>query len=444
MTAPLPFDRSADLLSKHFDGSLTESEHAELSDMLRSDATLRERMVELMIEDALLSESHPTIEAPLPIYRKGCEPAERKLRWPVMLAAAGVAIAAAGLAIYTSMGDPEPEPRRTPIATLVDATGPVLVDNDMADRGRDYPAGVVDIAGGTADFMMTSGVGVHLRGKSRVIMRTPMSAAITRGTAAFRCPPGAAGYTVHLPDGSRIVDLSTAFEVYVGDDGEQIVEVTEGLVDLNYGEETRSLTTDHAARYADGRWEIVDVSGRGIASHSESVRVLAFAPKSVAAGELEDSDRVFVIRERTDVVLDKPMAVAIREPGEFGFDKLSSGPLAAGTRVDSYLLHYDAVGDDKDARMTIEADVTFDRPVLGLIVKSGINANDAMFAHPDTTYEQDKTRGIEIEDVVILSEDRRTVTLKLTGWRPDQVRVFVKSKPIGNESPAALPAGDAP
>lgn len=458
MTTPPPNPDLLELIRKAVDD---EGAADELNALLRTSPDARAAYLDYLELHAILgwerSEEalpvvEPAVEKTYPIYRKGCEPQPSRIR-PHHYAIAAALLAACGLAIYLLPLNPEPAPTdpapRPAITTLVESTGPaVYIDDEIANQGDEYPAGRIVTRGGRAEFQLRGGTNVRLQGPTQLYVRSRTSAALANGAAEFTCPPGVEGYTVHLPSGARVVDLGTAFSMTAGPSLGESVHVTQGLVELHDGDRVIPLPARHAARYVDGAWQLIDLTAQGVAAHSGNVHQLAFTPKSVAAGQLEDSERLFLLRERTNVQLEEPLMVAIRQPGEFGFDKLSSGPIEAGSTVDSYLLHFDAVGDDKDAKRSIKASVTFDRPVLGLIVKAGINRNDAMFAHPDAEYLEDKTRGIEKEDTVTLSEDRRTVSVHLTGWRPDQLRVFVKSKPVEIKTPgppkppAPLPAGD--
>lgn len=455
MSTPPPNPALLDMIRGAVDDDATADATTKLNELLRTSPEARAAYLDYLELHAILGwersneDTQPNeTDAPesYPIYRKGCEPKPRRFRAHHFAIAAAL-LAACGLAVYLLTGSTDPQPTapeyHPPITTLVASSGPaVYIDDAIANEGNEYPAGRIVTQGGVAEFQLRGGTNVRLHGASRLQVRSRTSAALSEGSAEFNCPAGVVGYTVHLPSGARVVDLGTAFTMTSGPALGESVHVTEGLVELHDGDRVIALPARHAARYVDHAWQIIDLTAQGVAEHTANVHELAFTPKSVAAGQLEDSERLFLLRERTDVRLDEPLLVAIRRPGEFGFDKLSSGPIEAGTTLDSYLLHFDAVGDDKDSARTIEASVTFDRPVLGLIVKAGINNNDALFAHPDAEYVEDKTRGIEKEDTVTLSQDRRTVSVRLTGWRPDQLRVFVRSEPTQEKSPVPSPEGD--
>ncbi|MEK6238987.1 MAG: hypothetical protein N2C14_30090, partial [Planctomycetales bacterium] len=113
--------------------------------------------------------------------------------------------------------------------------------------------------------------------------------------------------------------------------------------------------------------------------------------------------------------------------------------VAAGRRARSYLLQLDPIGrlqkrDPNKAR--VMGQITFDRPIIGLIGSSAkLTATDAAFGHPRGDY-GNAPRGIEPprardhsgsgRDVVVLSQDQRTLSLDLSaGSAVDQIRVLI-------------------
>ena len=106
----------------------------------------------------------------------------------------------------------------------------------------------------------------------------------------------------------------------------------------------------------------------------------------------------------------------------------------------SYLLQLDPVGRlarNASNKPRVMGQVTFDSPVIGLIASSSkLSATDELLGHPSGDYVKTR-RGIEPprtadtseeqRDVVILSDDRRTLSVDLSaGTAIDQIRVIVK------------------
>ena len=191
---------------------------------------------------------NPISAAGVPMYRKGYEPRPFKLR-PHHFALAAAALLIAGLAVglysavayYQHQVELEKEQAAIaaardaqPVATLIESTGNLTTPSGYPSDGRDYPRGEYTLSGGSAEFMLTNAVNVKLRGKSRMYMRNDMNVSLTHGSAAFVCPTDAKGFTVHLPDGSKVVDLGTAFRVKVQEQGRSSVAVTEGSVRVEH------------------------------------------------------------------------------------------------------------------------------------------------------------------------------------------------------------------
>ena len=185
------------------------------------------------------NEAPPLSAAGVPMYRKGYEPQPFKLRAHHIALTAATLLAACGLAAYllTTSVDPEPSPPEPssppPVATLIQNTGNLRTPHGYPAEGDDYGRGEYSLDRGTAEFMLTNAVNVKLRGKTRLHMANNMSVSLTRGTAEFYCPKEAKNFTVHLPSGARVVDLGTRFIVKVSESGQQIVYVSEGLVELH-------------------------------------------------------------------------------------------------------------------------------------------------------------------------------------------------------------------
>ena len=248
------------MIDAYLDGNLAPDAFAALSKTLREDPAAAQTFAHRSIAHRALRQLHTTAPeaaapsgatesathapgtAPLsaagvPMYRKGYEPQPFKLRAHHFAFLAATLLAACGLAAYllTASVDPKPDPvdpnqPPAPVATLIQNTGDLRTPHGYPAEGDDYGRGEYTLSTGTAEFMLTNAVNVKLRGDTRMVMRNNMNVALTRGSAAFVCPKGAAGFTVHLPDQSKIVDLGTAFKVELDDDGRSKLRVTQGAV----------------------------------------------------------------------------------------------------------------------------------------------------------------------------------------------------------------------
>ena len=225
--------RLRQLLHGYEIGEATPEQVAELSAMIKADPAAARAAAQWMLMTSDVSET-------MSKRRAATTQASRphlKLALALAGTAAAVLLTACGLAVYllTTSVDPKPDPvdpnqPGPSVATLIENTGDLRTPGDFAIEGENYSAGEYSLSGGTAEFMLTNAVNVKLRGDTRMVMRNNMNVSLTRGSAAFVVPKDAEGFTVHLTDGSKIVDLGTAFNVEIDDgDGTQL-RVTEGAV----------------------------------------------------------------------------------------------------------------------------------------------------------------------------------------------------------------------
>lgn len=105
---------------------------------------------------------------------------------------------------------------------------------------------------------------------------------------------------------------------------------------------------------------------------------------------------------------------------------LDPATIPAGTVVNSYLVHFDRVGQP-GAFLFRSGSVTLDQPVLGLIsTRTNLLASDAILGIPTTTYAVGSNRGVELtdQDSFQLSSDLHTVSFTLgTSVGEDQLRI---------------------
>ncbi|RMF86878.1 MAG: hypothetical protein D6739_02515, partial [Nitrospirae bacterium] len=154
---------------------------------------------------------------------------------------------------------------------------------------------------------------------------------------------------------------------------------------------------------------------------------LAPPPGDVTLGAYESDTAIYLFPERTGVTLASDLAADVTAPGSVGTSAdLTPGTIAAATAVDSYLLHFDPVGSTNVVRLT--GSVTFDRPILGVLVADNTLAgSDGPLGHPGTLYPTTLAlRGLEFpgQDYLTLSADMRTLELDWTASDVlDQVRV---------------------
>lgn len=168
-----------------------------------------------------------------------------------------------------------------------------------------------------------------------------------------------------------------------------------------------------------------------VVSTSSNV-VVQQAPSSLAVSAVESNSQLFLIAESQNLTLVNNLSVDIVQSGrfdDFGWNVLKSfaGEIDTGTVVDTWLLHFDPVGNPSNNQAPVlSGSLTFTMPILGLLVRhNSMNNSDSLLGATGTTYGKGGSRGLENGDDITLSADRRTLTIDRlfeTG-NMDQVRI---------------------
>ena len=170
----------------------------------------------------------------------------------------------------------------------------------------------------------------------------------------------------------------------------------------------------------------------GIISFLGDVDFIA-PPPSVVLGDLEDDQLTRIFLEQSAVILGSDVGADVTLPGVVDeAADLTPGTISSGTRIDSYLFHF----DPRSASGASVGSVTFNRDILGILVQtSSLDATDALLGALATMYQLNDFRGVEgpgfetqgvtVNDIVTLSADFRTVRFDFsTTARIDQIRVI--------------------
>ncbi|MEO2027250.1 MAG: FecR domain-containing protein [Fuerstiella sp.] len=312
--------------------------------------------------------------------------------------------------------------------------------------------GIVQLDVGIARLDFANGASVTLQGSARFEVLSNNRTRLHHGILTAQIPEAAIGFEVQTP-AMDVVDLGTAFGVSVGTDGETGVCVFEGEVEVNLagrdavqlvreGNAVRSRPSGSVIKsvaYETNRYEGAWPVTSGVLQATGLMKFVSPGPEFVP-GRFEDNERILVFLERSGVVPQTEFFVDLVDPGQYQrIHRSEQHAIAAGGRIRSYLLQLDPVGRlERNAinKPRVIGQVTFDRPVIGLIASSKkLSATDDLLGHPGGDYVKTR-RGIEPpradnasdsgRDVVILSVDRRTLSLDLSaGTAVDQIRVVV-------------------
>lgn len=184
-----------------------------------------------------------------------------------------------------------------------------------------------------------------------------------------------------------------------------------------------------------------------IQEYNGQLTYLEQPPASVELNALVSDTLMFMFTEKEDYITTGDLILDLSEPGDYfddsiipdslqTWDLLNPGLIEAGTKVHSVYFHYDnetynETFDLSDylnciGQYQVNAEITFNYPVLGLIMRAGFGAQDHLgisnteLGIPTVEYDEDNFMsfpGINIvdgcqSDRFILSEDRYTLTLK--------------------------------
>ena len=154
------------------------------------------------------------------------------------------------------------------------------------------------------------------------------------------------------------------------------------------------------------------------------------APSSVVQGSLESNTAQFLFQEQSGLTLGSSLAVDITTAGTFtSMASLTPGFIAAGTVVDSYLVHAEAVNVGAASYM---GSVTFNSAILGVIVLSqSLDQTDAILGRAGTLYPvagAEPSRGLELGsalpfDTISVSGQTITLTDAVNGAQ-DEIRII--------------------
>ena len=308
--------------------------------------------------------------------------------------------------------------------------------SEKLNRGRRLQLGL-----GSVELRLVSGVRVVLQGETDVVLRSAMEIELNNGQLFADVPDNAHGFRV-TTSGMDVIDLGTQFGVRIGATGAD-VHVFEGEVEVESEDKSqakRTLTTAQAAHFNPRgqlkNWVALDYEGfgapvltPGVISTTEAVHWFADPPSSFGFTE---ADSVALVLERRNVLLEQPLDVT--------FDRHKRGTnsaydthvkvLEAGTRVDSYLMHFNpSVRLGKGPG----GGVQFDRPIIGVIARGDqLRSSDAILGLPELAYPDETRRGLEGDsealDVIRMEGDQMGVAFSGQETGLDQVRILIESR----------------
>lgn len=449
------------LCASYLDGSLTDEERDRLAGMLENDpALVAELRGQLVISGALarmrpelsdesfLRSALPHLQAVgdenVEVFpgRVMAEIRSRRNRRMVFAIAATVILSGTLALLVPGV---KRESGGTATATLY--TG------DESGEPREVRSGeTLEVSSGVSRLEFSNGAVVAVEAPASLLVRSPQEVVLHRGRLNGWCPETAHGFRV-VTTSATLTDRGTAFGVSADADGTSDFVVLDGKVDVEKDGVTRTLLEGGAVRANRGKGRLRDLPfepspyqrtwpvASGIrTTKGEVIPAPPGTPETLAA--LESDTHILVIPERRDFVLKNRIRVDIDSPGIYqGEELLANLPFKARPkgRMRSYLLRYNPVGSvPKPGFRRFEGSVTFDRPVLGIIVGGKkLHQTDELLSKaplPTLNAIDAELRGLERAknpgaDSVTLSEDRKTVTVIFyAGESIDEIRAITADR----------------
>ncbi|MDP7274531.1 MAG: FecR domain-containing protein [Planctomycetaceae bacterium] len=380
-----------------------------------------------------------------------------RLRFSIVLAGSIAASVVFALGLFLSRpqeGEPVAlQPKiQVPFVTISQTVDVEWDGERDLNKGDRIAAATLDLRDGFVRLGFDSGVEVTLQGPAKLELMSPEHAKLTSGLLTATVPPGAEGFRVDTPN-AQVVDLGTAFGIHLDNNGVSRVSVFDGEVDvaLPGSGEKLLLKEGESVRVEDG--EDIETADFDTAPYAKIWPISSGIERSTGAFRftpawprrlrfVRSDDEIFVAPEGYVTTLDRPLKVNVSAPGEyFRAEEVSVLELPAGRAVRSFILHFHPRHDGRRRRFKrTTGSITFDRPVLGLIVlHEELAASATRFpgrrAGETLRHRQLELTGHPVGDLITLSDDRRTVGLDLAAPRrfSDLVRVIVDAS---NETPA--------
>ncbi|WP_459557179.1 FecR family protein [Lacunimicrobium album] len=303
---------------------------------------------------------------------------------------------------------------------------------------------VVRLDQGFAQFCMASGVLVNVEAPAELKFTGTNKVQLLSGKVDADVPHSAIGFCLETPSG-EIVDLGTRFCVQVDKNGGTNCGVLTGSVEA-FAQDAKSdreyeplrLMEGTAVSVKSGKIQAIDhqsfVDGftsmdnavRGVLQCTSNLSFLREAPL-----QLGPQTGPLLFFEQEGVTTTGEEIVNIVSPGSYKPDEYNPPVhhLPAGLTVSS-LMFFVRADEGEAIHRQGAVEIRFTYPIVGIMTnQAGLSASQSIFGHPETDYlamgVKDRP-GIEPNDVVSISEDRRTLFIQYTALI-DGCRILLKT-----------------
>ena len=452
-----------ELINGYLDDSLSEDQQRELSAWIKADAVNAKRFAKaVMLHDRLECELNAEAETQTSI-----EPLEESKVIPFPVSGFGTRLIqlAAAIALMLTIlywptgpeievvqkqevGAPVPAPNPAPVeegfVTIAHVVDVHFGEGSDLKTGQRLGRHTIFMNSGVLRLQFDSGVEVTVQGPAKYELLDPALTKLSSGLLTANVPPGAEGFRVDTPT-AEVTDLGTSFGVRLDSNGTSHVSVFDGEVEVEEPDSgQRKLLKEGEAVLvtAKDKLETVDFDARpyakvlpvstGIAGSTGAFELAPPWPRRL--GLIAGDENILVVPDGYRRRLRRPLKVNVSRPGRVDSEEhLSPAEIPAGVPLRSFILFYQP-RERLPRRMAsrIEGSITFDRPIVGLILlHEEIQKSAGRFSKRKMGSEQPRKQVDFLPgpagDILTLSEDRKTLTVDLSapGKSSDLIRVIV-------------------
>ena len=214
--------RLIELSERYADEKLSAAEMTALEAELRTDAAARSFFAKALHQHAELSFDHSWHSQAAPVS----QPTVRPVWWRHAITAAAAACVTIGFVWLQSTRDGT-------VATLIRAQQCQWAGSSLPTvEGARLKPGMLDLLEGLAVLRFDSGAELVLEAPATVEVLDGMNCKLRRGTLVAEVPPQAKGFSIDTKD-AKVIDWGTKFGLSAGEDGKYMVQVLEGLVEVD-------------------------------------------------------------------------------------------------------------------------------------------------------------------------------------------------------------------
>eukprot|EP00752_Nemacystus_decipiens_P013990 g12426.t1 len=363
-----------------------------------------------------------------------------------------------------------------PIASVQIAPAPVAVIMNLTSVSDgtsdiDWPLGtelaqgeVIALQAGSAlELAYRSGTSVILQGPGEFELHSPERVGMTKGRINAQVPPQAKGFTVSTAQ-TDFIDHGTEFIVTVDQEGRGEVVVLDGLIEARptNPQALPSLSQPESIMLHEGfggrivpdealPQSVQPVDEAHFVHHTRSWDDVVYRPRlsgsisyaspppaSLLLNEASSVDPI-LIPERRGVVLSEDLhlnsnnsnSLILKKQGiRLTYDQ--DYVIPAGTKVNSFLIHFDLDKDNSEGVVERDFMLQFNGRIVGIIEMQKYQViTDKLFGldaiqYPETGMLRGASdpRGHPNHDYLQLSDDRRTLSVKMRLTGMDQIRVL--------------------